>query len=219
MASESYLRVFRELNDVTNGFAGYAAVRLRNGDLWGESFAEALAAGEAVRSDLLTLLETGTPLGQLSAAALLARLDQEAGRSALEGLLKSEGVVSRASGCFLMGNPVASTAADLLQSGFFPLRAPPRVPPEEAPPVEARQFALARFMGPLLLELMRAAPASQDEIMAVVRKHLGHPPAEGSPHDAPTESAPKGGFPWGLYLTVVILGIGAMVIWRMVSLP
>lgn len=74
-------------------------------------------------------------------------------------------------------------------------------------------------MGPLLLELMRATPASRDEVMAGVRKHLGHPPAEGSPHAAPPENTPKGGFPWALYLTVVILGIGAMVIWRMISLP
>lgn len=219
MSSRSFLRIFRELNDVTNGFAGYAAERLRNGDTWGEAFAEALAAGESIRSDLLTLLETGTPLGQLSAAALLARLDKEAGRSALEDLLKSEGVISRASGCFLLGNPVATTAADLLQCGFFPPLDPPRVQPEDDRPIEARPFALARFMGPLLQELMRADPASQEEIMARVRKHLGHPPGEERSPGPPLQSAPAGEFPTALYLTVVVLGIGAMVILRMMSLP
>ncbi|MFO0575733.1 MAG: hypothetical protein U1A78_17185 [Polyangia bacterium] len=204
---------------MTNGFAGYAAERLRNGDTWGEAFAEALAAGESIRNDLLTLLETGTALGQLSAAALLARLDKEAGRSALEALLKSEGVISRASGCFLLGNPVATTAAELLQSGFFPLRDPPRVQPEDGRPIEARPFALARFMGPLLLELMRAAPASREEIMARVREHLGHPPGEEKPYGTPPQSAPTGEFPALLYLTVVVLGIGAMVILRILSVP
>ena len=123
-----FLRTFRELNSLSSGRVGYAAVECTDGSRWNDACRRAALQGEALRDELLDIvIRTGTPLGRLTAAALLARFDRAAGRDAFNQLTRSDGSVYNAVGCCVMTYRVADIAKQILASGVLTIDPAPVV--------------------------------------------------------------------------------------------
>lgn len=117
--SHEFLRVFRELNSLSSGRVGVAAVQVHDFEVWADACRRAIVLGEDLRSELVELTTSATPLGRLSAAALLARFDRQAGVAAFERLENEPGAVYHASGCTVISEPVADIARTVLSSGVL----------------------------------------------------------------------------------------------------
>lgn len=120
--------MFRELNSLSTGRVGYAAIEVRDGEIWVDACDRAIARGEELRDELVALLDAGTPLGRVSAAALLARFDRAAGQAAFERLEREEGAVFHASGCTVMSERISDISRSVLKSRVLEAGAPVQAP-------------------------------------------------------------------------------------------
>lgn len=199
-AAGAELSVLRQLNSLSTGRVGYAAVEVDDGRVWARACGAALRAGEAVRPELESLVDSGTPLGRLSAAALIARLDRTRGRALFEKLTSDAGQVMFQTGCIMMSASVADVALRLLRSGVLEHSGPP-VPPSPVPLLDLVYSATSNLIiGPVPAET--EAPAALE---------AGDTPAD---HLLPSQAVVGDrGFPIGLWLAVsVAMLLGLLVL-------
>lgn len=191
MQDREFLRVFRELNSLSTGRVGYAAVEVRDGEIWADACRRAIVLGESLRSELDELLSSATPLGRLSAAALLSRFDRAAGRAAFERLESDDGAVHYASGCTVISERVSDVARGILRAGLLGPGDPPPPPPHTS---------MGAFATRAIRDLV-ARPASKDPLEpwpGLPRPYEWTPPAAGK------------SFPLGLWVSVAFAMVAAL---------
>lgn len=198
----AYLRVFRELNSLADGRVGVAAVEVRHGRDWWDACRRAMREGEAVRGELEGLVDAGSPLGRLTAAALLARLDKPAGRAAFERLAAIEDGASHASGCCVTVERVGDVARAISNSGLLSDGPPaPGAPALPGGPIIVVGTPVTDAIRHLLLA---PAPGSSGEAADLLGEEPGSDGVERAPHV--------------LYVTGVALGVAVVVLFLLYAL-
>jgi hypothetical protein len=94
-AVSPYMETLLQANSFDGPAVGFAGTRSETY----QAFEEAIAQGNQIRPEIESLLQQGTPAGQLYAALLLLRLDRQAGVQALVQLQSDQVMVTRYSGC------------------------------------------------------------------------------------------------------------------------
>lgn len=106
-----YLLILMRASSLDRSAVGRAGIRTETY----KAFERASAAGNSIRPQLETMVQSSTPAGRLYAAILLQRIDRTTGEKALKQLQSDQTQVAYLSGCFVENYKVSELATKILQ--------------------------------------------------------------------------------------------------------